>query len=210
MSDFVIPQSNEVITPESSIPQVQQFSEISVGGGPNKFLVTKHGLSIGNTVIVDSEGLNSLNNFRSDTLFDPTNRTTSSTTYEDVPGATLTSFTLTRDARILTYVRASGYHTGYDDNGLNYYLKFRMIDMFDGTASDGVDITGSWALQDININFGASSWTWSSHVQSIETTSISNDIYLAGTHQFKAQFRVFGGGTGNLTEFQIGYVILGI
>lgn len=205
MADFVIPQSNEIITPESSIPQVQQFSELSVGGGPNKFLVTKNGLSIGNTIIVDSEGLNSLNNFRSDTVFDDTNRSPASTTYEDIPGGSLTSFTLTRQARILTYLRAYVYHTQYNDDTLNYQVWVRMIDTFDNSTTDGINYGGNWVVDDIN--FGSSSW--SSHVEGTDITSISNDLYEPGTHTLKAQYKV-DGGTGFLGSYQIGYIILGI
>lgn len=205
MAGFVLPESNEIINTESSIPQVQQFSELSVGGGPNKFLVTKNGLSIGNTVIVDSEGLNSLNNFPSDTLFDGTNRTTSSTTYTDIPGASLTSFTLVRSTRILTYIRAKIIHDNFNDDGLNYTVYCSLLDTFDNSITDAVRSGGSWVVDDIN--FGATSY--SSYGIAQELVSISNDLYAAGTHQLKAQYKV-DGGTGDLLELQIGYVILGI
>jgi hypothetical protein len=206
MSDFVLPQSSEIITPNSSIPQIQQFSELSVGGGPNKFLVTKNGLSIGNTVIVDSEGLNSLNNFPSDTIFDDTNRSPASTTYEDIPGGTLTSFTLVRQTRVLTYLRADVYHVDYNENGLNYQVQVRMIDTFDNAVTDGIEHGGNYVVDDIN--FAGTSW--SSYVSAgTDVTSISNDLYEAGTHQFKAQYKV-DGGTGNLWSYQIGYIVLGI
>lgn len=205
MADFVLPQSNEIINPESSIPQVQQFSELSVGGGPNKFLVTKNGLSIGNTIIVDSEGLNSLNNFPSDTIYDGTNRTTSSTTYVDIPGAAMTSFTLVRQTRILTYLRATVIHPDFNENGLNYTVYCRLIDTFDDEVTDGIRSGGNWVLDDIN--FGGTSW--SVYGTTEEVVSISNDLYGAGTHQLKAQYKV-DGGTGELYDLQIGYVILGI
>lgn len=164
-------------------------------------------INFGGTRIIDDVGLNSVNNFISDTNFDATNRTTTSTSYVDIPDASMDSFTLTRDARILTYIRAKAYHAEFDTDG--YTMSFQLIDTFDSSATDGVVITGEhvtdvdWDTGDGTIN------STTKRVASEEFVSISNDLYVAGTHQFKAQYKV-SGGTGNLFELQIGYVILGI
>lgn len=162
-------------------------------------------ITVGSSTVIDGTGLNSVQNFLSDTIFDDTNRSPASTSYEDIPGASMTPFTLTRQARVLTYVRAEMYHVDYNNDGQNYQVYVRMIDTFDNEVTDGVVSGGNWVVDDVN--FGGSSW--SSHVEGQELTSISNDLFAAGTHTLKAQYKV-DGGTGDLLELQIGYVILGV
>lgn len=211
------------------------FRELQVGAGSDQFEANKEGvfiggtnytdapisfsydgiqkvktggaIQVGDTVVIDATGLNSVNNFVSDTLFDDTNRTTSSTSFEDIPGASMASFTLTRQARVLTYLRAKAYHSDYDTTGDRIVV--RMIDTFDNTPTDGVTIAGDHA-DDVDWDSGTGTInSITNRVSSEEFTSISNDLYAVGTHQFKAQYKVEGG-TGNLFEIQIGYVVLGV
>jgi len=203
MAEFTVENTEILMEPPNEDKVFKNVKELKIGDGT--FWVKDGVLKIGNTTIIDQSGLNSLNNFPSDTLFDDTDRNPASTTYEDIPGATLTSFTLVRQTRILTYVRAKVYHVDYNENGLNYTVYVRMIDTFDNAVTDGIRSGGNYVVDDIN--FGGTSW--SSHLEGDEVTSISNDLYEAGTHQLKAQYKV-DGGTGKLQELQIGYIILGI
>lgn len=203
MSEFIVENVEIPMNQPNEDKVFKNVKELKIGDGT--FWVKDGVLKIGNTTIIDQTGLNSLNNFQSDTLFDDTNRNPTNTTYEDVTGATLTSFTLNRQARILTYLRASMYHIDYNLDGSNFKTHMRLVDTFDNSVTDGISYGGNWVID--NINFGSSSW--SSHVSSNDIVSISNDLYDAGTHQFKAQCKV-DGGTGFISNFQIGYIILGI
>ncbi len=187
----------------------ENFTDASISftyGGIQK-VKTGGAIQVGDTVVIDADGLNSVNNFISDTYFDDTNRTTSSTTFVDIPSATMAPFTLTRQARVLTYLRAKAYHDAYDTTGDR--IRVQMIDTFDNAVTDGVTIAGDHA-EDVDWDSGTGTInSITNRVSSEEFTSISNDLFEAGTHTLKAQFKVEGG-TGDLFEIQIGYVVLGV
>lgn len=225
---IVLPKPEEIPT-----GAIQHFKEFSAGAGSSIFKANAEGvfiggaafadapisftyagvqkiltggkLQVGNNIVIDATGLNSVNNFISDTLFDATDRTPTSTTFTDIPGASMTSFVLTRSTRIITYIRANSYHTDYDTDAVNSKIFFQLVDTFDSNVTDGFSSGGQNVID--NINFAGTSW--STHISGLELVSISNDLYVAGTHSFKAQYRV-SAGTGNLFELQIGYVLLGI
>lgn len=204
MSEFEIQPSELPMNEPNKDQRFKNVKEIKIGDGT--FSVKEGVLKVGEITVIDEKGLNSLENFRSDTVFDGTNRTQTSLTYTDIPGAALIPFTLDRPARILTYLRVKTENDNMVTDG--YTTQFRMYDTFDDDATDGI-ISGGEGLQYVQTDGAGHVTSITTRIRSLESTSISNDLYVAGTHQFKVQWKV-NGGTGNLYELQMGYVILGI
>lgn len=204
MSDFI---EQPVQQDTSGVPKMASFSELSVGGGPTKFLVTKRGLSIGDTVIVDEYGLNSAENFRTDALSGTGPITTTSDSFVDVSGSSMTSFVLNRPAVVSLSFTVYGFNSRYSDtNGQETAeMTAQLVDSVDGVV-EAAFLTGvPFVLLDGFLYPGAVD-IYPSFYSSTTTALLS-----AGTHILKLQFRREGGaGTATITAFGISYAILGI
>lgn len=145
------------------------------------------------TTIIDGGGLVSTASFSSDSHYDTTNRTTSSVSYVDIPGATL-SLTLDRQNTFLILLTV-------------------VLSMADASPSANnvwvaIDIDG--VTQNMPIFFRDSS---SQGVASLtvlaQTTHIVRNLN-AGNHTIKVKWRVDNAGvTGYLEELQLTYLKLG-
>lgn len=204
MADFV---EQPVPTDTSGIPKMASFSELSVGGGPTKFLVTKRGLSIGDTVIVDEYGLNSAENFRADSLSGTGPITTTSNSFVDVSGSSMASFVLARPAVVSISFTVYGFNSRYSDTDGQETAEMtaQLVDSVDGVV-EAAFLTGvPFVLLDGFLYPGAADIYPSFY------SSTTSALLSAGTHTLKLQFRREGGvGTATITAFGISYSILGI
>ena len=204
MADFV---EQPVEFDNTGVPKMQSFSELSVGGGPTKFLVTKRGLSIGNTVIVDEYGLNSAENFRSDAISVAGPITTTSDSFVDVAGSTMTSFVLARPAVVSISFSVYGYNSRYrDTDGQDVNeMTAQLVDSVDGVVEAALLTGVPFTLLD-SFLFPITADIYPSFYSSTTSALLS-----AGTHTLKLQFRREGGsGTATIDAFGISYSILGI
>jgi hypothetical protein len=204
MGDFV----EQPVAPDNSgVPKMQSFSELSVGGGPTKFLVTKRGLSVGNILIADEYGLNSSNNFRADSISGTGPITTTSDSMVDVTGSTMTSFVLARPAVVSISFTVYGYNSRYTDtNGQEVSeMTAQLVDSVDGVV-EAAFLTGvPYVLLDGFLYPGAMG------VYPSFYSSTTNALLSAGTHTLKLQFRRENSvGTATIDSFGISYSILGI
>ena len=204
MADFV----EQPVEPDTSgIPKMASFSELSVGGGPTKFLVTKRGLSIGDTTIVDEYGLNSSQNFRADAISGTGPITTTSDSFVDVSGSSMTSFVLARPAVVSLSFSVYGFNSRYSDtNGQETAeMTTQLVDSVDGVV-EAAFLTGvPFVLLDGFLYPGAADIYPSFY------SSTTPALLSTGTHTLKLQFRREGGvGTATITAFGISYSILGI
>ncbi len=145
------------------------------------------------TTIIDSKGLISTASFVSESVeIGSPSKTTSSTSYADITGASL-SFKTTRNTKVLFIATMTGYTQDFEQIML---FQFEL---------DGNKIGAEFALN--RDNDGNTSITVSSHV--IETV-------VSGSHTIKVQFRQNLGGSPNNAVLEtaflparLSYVILG-
>ena len=141
-------------------------------------------LEANGVIIVDSNGLSSLNNFSTDQLQDITLHTTASTTYVDVPGSSLAPFTLTRSTNFMFSLII----IGTNDTALNY-LDVTMNDSVDGDLLNALcSYDGGTAKQSTSVFLGKLS---------------------PGTHTLKLKYQAGPGGTAYLSSYLYNYVKLG-
>lgn len=153
------------------------------------------------TILVDSTGLNSYNNFLSSEISNSGTLSTNSTSFVTITGGAMNALTLSRTTRILIYANYYGHNTALWDS-TSQATEVRIYDSnvgsimgFGNTGTIGFHVSGGsvdtrtlWA----NNNFR----------QSIITLN-------AGTYTFEIQYRTTGGSSANCFQFNLGYVLLG-
>jgi hypothetical protein len=197
---IVLPKPEDIPT-----GAIQHFKRFSAGAGASLTKITEEGitlgtvmtineqgLDIGGTKIVDSSGLNSLNNFRSDTLFYSTSQNVTATSYTVLTGGTMASFILSRTTKVMTFLAVQGYHTGFPAN--TNYVSTIIRDTFDNAANQGVIITGKWGTSSGIAEILSIATLWS---------------LAAGTHTFRVEAAV-DANTGVIGAFSLDYFILGV
>lgn len=159
-------------------------------------------LKSGDNDIVDATGLNSLINFPKAQLINASSPDTTSTSFIDVTGSTLGTFTLTRNANVLIYFSIGGYNTTTQGN----FLNCQYVD--NGTTLQALSVTGDFVTdvtQDpVTKNIGVTESV------STEFAFFMQFVQLAaGSHTLKLQFRAAPGGHAYLEDWLIGYIIFG-
>lgn len=147
-----------------------------------------------NVTIIDAKGLVSAANFVSDAVTGSGNQTTTSTTYEDLTGLTLT-FTLARSAKVLFFYTATGLNSRSDDQDDNNTLVRLLLE----TSQIG----SSAALPGREFATG---------VEGCSGAVITIQEVNSGSHTVKAQCKITeAGGSGVVWkgDNQIGYIVLG-
>lgn len=144
------------------------------------------------TIVIDDTGLTSTTNFLADQASAAPTITTTSTSFVDISGSTMASFTLTRSVNVFINVSAIIDNTDFFTDG--YWAKIGVIDSVDGElinlVGGGTPITGG--------------------VEYPSLAAISGFATLsAGTHTLKLQWCVDGGGTAELYFWGFGYLLLG-
>lgn len=181
--------------------------------------VTGGNISISNALgstIVDANGLNSIGNFYSAQVLNASIGTTASTTYVDVTGSNLPDLVLSRPTNAFIYFSIDGHNISFG--------KFCNVQYVDGTTQlQSLFVTGDYVLTTLSTNtvtFPDQGGTLRTCVTSV---SGANNVYdefayfgqftttplAAGTHSFKLQMKAEGGGTATLSNWLIGYFILG-
>lgn len=188
--------------------KVQHFKELTAGSGTKRFKVSQEGIIVGNTVIVDSTGLNSLNNFKSDRLLSINSFSTSSLTYVDVPGGAMESFTLERDSLVLVTMNVDGRNLNIVDGETecSYGAYARLYDVDTNTARVLIHFNGLFSS---HFTFG----TTDSVRHVVQDGTFSNTLIMlfsAGQHTLKLQLKAEEGGTASISSSDIGYVVLGV
>lgn len=186
---------------------LDNVKRLNVGSG--KLVVNNDGLVVGGTVIIDSAGLNSLNNFRSSHVTDIATFETSSTSYVDVTGGSLDTLTLDRNAQVLFIINVIGRNNSINDNeaSVGFSAKARIYDVENDLTKAYVTFKGSLGFY---YTFSGGGDSWASSVTSTSYSKVIISSVSAGTHNFKLQLQAVDGGTARLFDADIGYVVLGI
>lgn len=180
---------------------------LSIGNGA--FRVDQDGLWVGDTLIVDSHGLNSLNNFRQDSITDIAAFETASTSYVDVTGGTMTPLVLERAANVLFYLNIEGRNKNFEDSEATVgYSCIGRIYCVEHAVSEAVLIFKGQLGFYYTFDVGGDSW--SSDITNIQTSKVIIQELSAGTHTFKFQVSAVNGGTARAANTDIGYTVLGI
>ena len=145
------------------------------------------------TAIIDAKGLISTANFGSDYKFDAPAFTTSSSSFVDVTGASLTQFNLTRNTKFFMYLFVSGMNEDWVVDG-----SFTEIEIYDSDTS----------LHIMN-NYLRALYS----PAPLMADEIQNRGALvgleAGNHTLKLRCKSVGGGQSDIDYYSIGYVKLG-
>jgi hypothetical protein len=154
-------------------------------------------LSTSGGTIIDNSGLNSLANFPKGQIINASSPSTSSGTYIDVPGSTMSPFTLGRSTNVLIYFSIDGNSGSFPDCFCNVQYvdnTTQLQDLF-VTGNFTTEVTGGVATYAVDAEFA--------YFMQFVTLS-------AGSHTFKLQMKADGAGsTAYLTNWLIGYIIFG-
>lgn len=170
---------------------------ITITDGKLTFLNTAGG------TVLDGSGIVSSVNFANDQVSDNTTRTTTSTSYVDVPGSSLDPFVVTRTTRAFVLVSAQGQNIQYVIDQSSS-MKVACVDSVNGDLLDFPLFT-EWVLTSID---GATD-SWGMNVD-YQFNSLGALIdFTAGTHTLKLQYKVNGAGTAELGFYALSYILLG-
>jgi hypothetical protein len=157
--------------------------------------------STGGTFL-DSSGIVSTVNFPSYYVFSNAPGTTTSTSYVAVSGATLPSFVLTRQSKVLVFVSLFGFNPGWYNNG--YSVTVQGTDSINGQV---FSVPLTWNITVIDIDFVGQNWFTRETDDKVAIQTIGT--FDAGTHSLSLNFKANGGGSAVLDDFAYGYVVLG-
>lgn len=151
------------------------------------------------STVIDSTGLNSLNNFQTGQLFNAASGVNlAGTTYTDVNGGNIGTIVTTRTANVIYSMMASGYNNSFITSNAANTMQVAMFDTFSGTQIFSVSLGALTATN------GTTLTTIDQMVSRSHVTTVA-----AGTHILKLQWKAIGGGTAFLNSYQFGYVVLG-
>ena len=158
--------------------------------------------------IMDSSGLVSTNNFKTDSITYTTQQSTNSASYVDVTGSTMNSFTLTRSAIVYVWYKVQGWNDKWQTSSgqtfnSNDFCYFQMVDSVLGVLFSDTAVPSNNVLLDSSHNI----------ISGATYPAITYDanivLFGAGTHTLKMQYKA-PGGNSYIDKFSMGYTILGI
>lgn len=145
------------------------------------------------TVVIDSTGLNSSTNFSGVEVSSAATGSTSSTSYVDVSGSQMNTFTLARNTNVFVYMTFAGRNDQlYTDVPRSFNAQIYDID----TATQVSFLSGT------GVSVPPGDYSQGVYYGKILTLS-------AGNHTFKMQYKANGGGHAVWSFFNEGYIILG-
>jgi len=160
-------------------------------------------LTANSGTVIDNSGLNSLANFRTAQLINASSPNTSSTTYIDVPGSTMSTLTLARNANVLIYFSIGGLTDTIAATGSQFMCQVSYDD--GGTSLQNLFVPGNFTT---TVTGGSPTYN-----NSLQFAFFMQFVTLAaGSHTFKLRMQV-GNGNGvakaYLTDWLIGYIVFG-
>lgn len=173
-------------------------------GGTIQGATIKNGSGV---TLIDSTGLNSSNNFRADALSGTGPITTTSNSFVDVSGSSMTGFVLTRPAVVVISFSVYGYNSRYRDTDgqETSEMTAQLVDSVDGVVEAAL-LTGIPFVFLDSFLYPAAAEIYPSFYSSTNAFLLS-----AGTHVLKLQFRrENSSGTATIDAFGISYSVLGI
>lgn len=196
--DFVTGSAGWIIRDDGSV----EFSD-GIFRGELQAATIKNGEG---DILIDSTGLNSSNNFRADVLSSSTLQTTTSSSFVDVPGSTMTSFVLERDTLVTLNFSVFGYNSRYEDTAGQDTdsITVQLVDSVDGIV-DVLVFSGIPLVLLDGFLFPVTA-----AMQPQFNTSTTTALLSAGTHTLKLQFKRETVGTAKVDGFGISYSILGV
>jgi hypothetical protein len=145
------------------------------------------------TVVIDSTGLNSTTNFAGVEISSGATGSTASGSYVDVSGSQMNSFTLSRATNVYVYSTFAARNDEIATNSPRGFYE-RIYDINTGA--------------EVAFSYGTGVFTpLADYYQGVYYGKIIQ--LAAGTHTFKLQYHVVGGGNAQWSFFNLGYIILG-
>jgi hypothetical protein len=161
----------------------------------------------GNTII-DTSGLNSLSNFKQAQAFNgAAGLSTTSTSFVDVAGSSLTSLVFPRTTNVLVYMMSYGLNGNAISSDLSDKLEVRLYDSFINDSLANTITCGSCATNVVPDGMGGLDITQSVSEEMVYEMAVLQ--MAAGTHNLKLQYKASGGGTAYLVAWLAGYIVLG-
>lgn len=161
------------------------------------------------TTIIDGRGIVSTANFQNAEVTISSTNSITSTSFTDYPGASLTPLVLERSRRILFYLSVYGRNMDFP-SGSGRAIEVQIYDTF-LASSIGVNVFvhGEWTT-DVDWDTGTGLINSTTVYAGAESqTNINAITATAGTHTYKARWKVTGASTGEVYQLRIGYVLLG-
>ncbi len=153
----------------------------------------------------DSAGVVSSANFPADNVESAGTHETTSTTFVDLPGATLDPFVTTRDTKALVAMSAFGYNIAWLQDSTA--MEMIAVDSINGTMVE-FPLTIEFSLtQVVGTGSPFTSFGYGIDYQ-FASAAVVVDL-TAGTHTMKLQYKTNGSGTASVALYQLAYVVLG-
>ena len=174
--------------------------------------VNNNGISVSNgsitiqnssgSSVLDYLGVSSQNNFNGVSLFGNPLQTTSSTSFVNITGGTITPLVLTRESRVLLFFWFYGYNDAILPDRRS--IEARIYDQTSGSVyinnyCAGIPIT--------TVDFDTFTGAYYVMAQSVYRQGIGN--LSAGTYNWNLQYKAVGGGNAFCANFEMGYMVLG-
>jgi hypothetical protein len=158
--------------------------------------------------VIDSDGLNSLENFVQAQLFNgAAGLSTSSTSFVDVPGSSFAPLVLTRTTNILVYLMGYGYNDEAISSDLGDNMEVQIYDSYSGGSRANV-ITPGECTTHLWVD-GGGFLNWNDCYADDMVYQMAIVEFEPGTHNLKTRFKASGGGNAVLDAWLAGYIILG-
>ena len=189
--------------------KANQLQELQFGNILLTSLQQTGAIQANGTSIVTGSGLNPLSNFPLHQIQMNVSDSTTSTSYVDVSGSTLPSFTTSGpNTQVLFLVSVNAYN---GDNAFNgSYVTVNVVDSIDGSIIS-YPINGNWALtgfsQEGSPPYAITGYNYNSSDQLIACPALIT--MTAGTHSVKLQYKSNVSGTAHIDFFLLGYIVIG-
>jgi hypothetical protein len=161
--------------------------------------------SAGSGNVADATGLVSTVNFTHAQVTVNPGTSTSSSSFVDVPGSTLSSFTLSRATYVIILMTVLAFNDSAITSGAVDSIEVQALDSIDGAIAN-VSASGICVTK---VTIVGSSTSFD---QVVTDQWVSNAVIArlsAGTHTLKSQYRAVGGGNAFVDSINLAYVILG-
>ena len=154
------------------------------------------------TVVIDDIGLTSTTNFIGSSILSNGGGSTTSTSFVDVAGTTMNSFTLARSAKVFIFWFFYGY--GQIQDSTPYDIAIQIYDSDTSTA-----YVNGYCAGTLGFHIDGRGNVDSRYLFGTMSARSGVGTFAAGTHTLKLQYKANGGGEATWGSANIGYIILG-